>query len=95
MMCAVNAYVVEHSSGPGNESSGGDRTLTMEYSKEWLESIGKTINFTDNWIQFFEGNHYKIIILCKQNMINLFNKTPLLIPSRNLDDYKNHKKNIN
>ena len=73
---------------PGNGISGGWRPLSISSSKESLKPLGHTINFDDNWLQYFEVNYDNIIESYKQNMRELFKKLPTLLPQINLDDYK-------
>ena len=51
---------------PGNGISGGWRPLSISSSKESLKPLGHTINFDDNWLQYFEVNYDDIIESYKQ-----------------------------
>ena len=54
-MCAVDSYDREHILGPEYGSIGGGRPLPIVSSKESFESVGRTIDSIDNWIQLFKG----------------------------------------
>ena len=53
-----------------------------------------TINFIDNWLQYFEGNYNRRIYLYKQKTSELFNNIPLSLTPRKIYDYKNYKTTI-
>ena len=53
LMCSVDAYDKEHISIPDDVSSDGGRPMPSKSSKESLLSLGHTMNFIDNWLQFF------------------------------------------
>ena len=76
-----------HPSGPDYGSTGGGRPLSMTSSPDSLESLGHTINFICNWLQYFSENYRERTGLYKANMKELFQKTPLSLPKRNPDDY--------
>ena len=48
---------------PDDESSGGGIKIPSMSSKDALFSLGRTINFIDNWIQCFEVNYDNIIAI--------------------------------
>ena len=50
---------------PDDTCSGGGRPFPISQSNESLISIGKTINFIDNWLQLFEDNYDKTIVSYK------------------------------
>ena len=90
LMCDVYAYDRMHTSGPGNGTIGGDRLFSTTPSIDSLEPIGNTINLIDNWIQCFEDNYGERTGLHKKNTRYLFQKTPLYLPTRKSDYYKNN-----
>ena len=55
-----------------NESSSNGRPFPITLSIDALESIGRTINFIDNWLQYFSENCEVRTFLYKQKMQDLF-----------------------
>ena len=87
-MCDVGAYKRAYISGPDAVSIVGGRELTSTSSTYSLGSLGRTINFIDNWLQFFENNDGEITGVYKNNIIELFDTITLSITPTNTDDYK-------
>ena len=53
-MCDVDAYDKENVPMSDNASSGGVIPLYILSFRGALISLGKTIGFIDNWLQYFE-----------------------------------------
>ena len=53
LMCDVDSYDIIHPAGPVNGISYSGRPLTNTSSTYALETLNQTINFFDNWLQFF------------------------------------------
>ena len=85
-MCAVYKYDNENAPMPDDTSSGSVRPMPIASYKVSLISLGQTINFIDNWIQWFEDNDDKRIASNKKNTKELFNKFPTSLPQKKLDD---------
>ena len=64
-MCAVNEYGKEHVPMSDDENIGGVRLIQSTSSKGELISLGQTINFIDNCLQWFEESHDKRIVIYK------------------------------
>ena len=88
MMYYIGVYDKEHVSMPDDKSSGGVIPIHITSYKEELFSLGHTINFLGNWIQFFEVNYENIITFYKINISELSKKIPKLLHLFKNDGYK-------
>ena len=88
LLCSVDEYDIDRVSMTIDEICGCRRTIPSMLSKISLYSIGNTINFLDNWLQWLDENYQNIIDIYKSKMSELFKKTPKSIPQKKGDDYK-------
>ena len=87
-MCYVDGYDKEHVPMSDDASNGGGIPIPSTLSKEALYSLGKTINFIENWIQCFEVNHENRIMIYKTNMSEVFKRIPKSLSPKLPDDSK-------
>ena len=73
----------EHVTIPYDASIAVSRPMSIKSSKGSIISFCQTINFIDNWIQYFEDNYDNHIVIYKENMSVLFKTIPTYIPPRN------------
>ena len=83
-MCSVDEYEKEHVYMTDDESSKGGKPMPIMSYEEALFSLGHKINFIDNWIQYFEVNYQKIIMIYKRNTSELFKTTPKSLPPKKI-----------
>ena len=57
LICAANVYVIIHTSGLVDASSGGVRPFTSTSSTDSFSSLGHKIKFIDNWLLYFSENY--------------------------------------
>ena len=72
---------------PRDEIIGGGIPMQSTSSKKVLYSLGHTINFLDNWLQWFDENYQNIIAIYKIKMSEWFETIPESLPQKKGDDY--------
>ena len=83
-MYGVYAYGKEHAPIPDYTSSGNVITMPINPFKGEIISLGQTINFIDNWLQWFEDNYDNRILIYKESTSKSFKKIPISLPPKNL-----------
>ena len=75
-------------------SSGGGRPFQISSYKGALISLGQTINFIENMLQWFETNYVNIIESYKKIMSELFKMIPTSLTKKRVMNIKKHQINI-